>query len=151
MGRGYHMFLTYNGLTTVEYIKSQTTKRVLKENAKLVTQMMTTTTRTTSGAGSEAGRSTSWISQEGGGGDGDGDGGRSKRFWTGLLRRIFLINPEPESLQARAAHPPPHHHHSQQPPAPKQNPPLVQRSNNLIIGRLCRPDTDPYIDWTGVL
>ncbi|PLW34036.1 hypothetical protein PCANC_18860 [Puccinia coronata f. sp. avenae] len=68
------------------------------------------------------------VDLTGGGAGGDGDGGRSKRFWTGLLRRIFLINPEPESLQARAAHPPPHHHHSQQPPAPKQNPPLVQRS-----------------------
>ncbi|CAH7690629.1 DHHC palmitoyltransferase-domain-containing protein [Phakopsora pachyrhizi] len=35
---GYHVFLTLSDLTTVEYIKSQTAKKVLKENKFLVEQ-----------------------------------------------------------------------------------------------------------------
>ncbi|KNZ58754.1 hypothetical protein VP01_1868g2 [Puccinia sorghi] len=137
---GYHMFLTCNGLTTVEYIKSQTTKRVIKENKKLVNQIYRGQQQ---GAGWDGGEG---LEEEGGVG-----GGRAKRFWTTLLRRLFLINPEPESHQARSNHPPhPHlqdiqHPNSHKPPTP------VRRSNNLIIGRLCRPDTDTYIDWTGVI
>ncbi|MBW0496689.1 hypothetical protein O181_036404 [Austropuccinia psidii MF-1] len=36
---GYHIFLTLSGLTTAEYIKAKTAKKVLKENKKLVNDL----------------------------------------------------------------------------------------------------------------
>lgn len=42
---GYHFFLIFNGLTTVEYIKKQTAQKVLKENEKLVNTVQVETSQ----------------------------------------------------------------------------------------------------------
>ncbi|KAA1126441.1 Eukaryotic peptide chain release factor GTP-binding subunit [Puccinia graminis f. sp. tritici] len=137
---GYHMFLTFNGLTTVEYIKTQTTKRVLKENKKLISQIY-------EGEVVEGQREHTSRAED--------EGGRGKRVWATLLRRLFLINPElqthPSSADPQHNHPHPQTTtHSSHAPN-HQPPPQIRRSNNFTIGRLCRPDTDPYIDWAGTI
>ncbi|WAQ83915.1 hypothetical protein PtA15_4A365 [Puccinia triticina] len=130
---GYHMFLTFHGLTTVEYIKSQTTKRVLKENKKLVSQLY----------------------RPGEAHGGRRAGGGCKRAWTTAMRSLFLITPDPHALPGSTTHasilPGPAASNRASNAPNHSPPPQIRRPNNFIIARLCRPDTDTYVQWSDPL
>ncbi|KAH9467607.1 hypothetical protein MJO28_006010 [Puccinia striiformis f. sp. tritici] len=147
---GYHMFLTYNGLTTVEYIKNQTTKRVIKENKKLVNQIYNNTNNNTNNNQDQEYQQDSSRNE-----------GTIKRIWTTILKKLFMINPdhqthpntEDDEDRDHANHPDNLLNQNSAHHAPNHKPPpqINQRSNNFVIGRLCRPDTDTYIDWSGYI
>ncbi|POW21481.1 hypothetical protein PSHT_02369 [Puccinia striiformis] len=141
---GYHMFLTYNGLTTVEYIKNQTTKRVIKENKKLVNQIYNNTNNNTNNNQDQEYQQDSSRNE-----------GTIKRIWTTILKKLFMINPdhqthpntEDDEDRDHANHPDNLLNQNSAHHAPNHKPPpqINQRSNNFVIGRLCRPDTDTLI------
>lgn len=140
---GYHIYLTINCLTTVEYIKSQTTKKVIKENKKLINELLQPTSHPNPSPGLEGAK------------------GRNHSCWSTVLGRLIGINHPPHQSEDVRVHQlgdresqwmdmrssavssnlnqnKSDHHH------PRAH---LRSPHNFMISRLCRPDTEPYIDW----